>query len=392
MKKTDVLSIMLTYNTQLSSKSQEDISSLVKILEWNRLAFNEVSKDAFGLERLSIVLLHNKSYYRIRKMYPEIPSQVVIGAERECLAAYRSMRSNKKTPKGPCVKKRLSIRLDKRLFTKPSPEVIRITTSEGRKPFQIRMYGKLSALMGKFAHKDPSIFSRDGKVFISLCFDTEPVVKEAPKLALGVDLGIRVAAACSDGRIIIDKKFNKEKRRLRYLKRCLQSKGTKAAKRHLRSLKRRERNKNKNQTHLIANEILKTDASLISLENLKGLKAKKNRWQCKNPISQVPLFDLRRVLTYKAQNMGKTVAVVNPAYTSQTDSLTGKREGERRGRRFYCKNGLVLDADINAARNIGQRSKLPVSYGNILDGQAAVTRLTVGTQVLTSPRIYSGVL
>lgn len=369
---------MLSYYTQLFTKNQEDLSSLIKILEWHRLAFNEVSKDAFLLERLSIVLLHKKSYYRIRRAYPFIPSQIVIRAEQECLSSYKSMRTNKKIPKQPIIKKRMSMRLDKRIFTKPSLETIRITTSNGRKSFQIKMFRKLSSLMNKFAHRDPLIFLRDGRVFISLCFDIKPVAKESPSLALGVDLGIRVSAACSDGRIIIDRKFNKEKRRLRYLKRCLQSKGTKSAKRHSRSLKHKERNKNKNQTHLMANEILKTNASLIALENLKGIKAKKTRWQCKNPISQVPLFDLRRIITYKAQNMGKTVAVVNPAYTSQTDSLTGKRDGERRGRRFYCKNGLVLDADINAARNIGQRSKLPVSYGNILDGQAVATRLIVG--------------
>ena len=61
--------------------------------------------------------------------------------------------------------------------------------------------------------------------------------------------------------------------------------------------------------------------------------------------------------------------------TSQTDSLTGKIEGDRKGRRFYTKSGPILDSDLNASRNIGSRSKHPISYGNILDGQAVVTRL-----------------
>lgn len=59
--------------------------------------------------------------------------------------------------------------------------------------------------------------------------------------------------------------------------------------------------------------------------------------------------------------------------TSQTDCLTDKLEGERKGRRFYAKSGLVYDADLNASRNIANRSKLPVSYGNILDGQGIVS-------------------
>lgn len=368
---------MLTYNTTLVSENQEDSQNLLKLMEYERLAFNEASKDMFVLKKNSVVLLHRQSYARIRKLYPFIPAQVVIRAEQACLAAYRSVKSNKHKIDSPIIKKRLSLRLDKRLYTKPSVSTIRITTAAGRKPFKIKAFPKLEFLMKKFPHKDPLIFERDGKIFISLAFDTTPIA-EKPTLALGVDLGIRVAAACSDGRLFVDRKFNKEKRRLRFLKRQLQSKGTKSAKRHLRKLKRREHNKNRNQTFHLANAILKTEANVIALENLRGVKAKKNRWQCKNPISQVPLFELRRVLTYKAQNMGKTVAVVNPAYTSQTDSLTGKREGERRGRRFYTKSGLVLDADLNAARNIGQRSKLPVSYGDILDGQARVTVPIVG--------------
>ena len=84
----------------------------------------------------------------------------------------------------------------------------------------------------------------------------------------------------------------------------------------------------------------------------------------------------KRILrnSFKAGLVGKQVVVVSPKYTSQIDSVSGKREGIRQGIRFYAKNGLVYDSDINAAVNIAKRSKLPVSYGNILDGQAIVIR------------------
>ena len=55
----------------------------------------------------------------------------------------------------------------------------------------------------------------------------------------------------------------------------------------------------------------------------------------------------------------------------------GLRRGERRGRRFYAENGLVYDADINAACNIARRSKLPFSRGNLLSGQAVVNQPNV---------------
>lgn len=43
-------------------------------------------------------------------------------------------------------------------------------------------------------------------------------------------------------------------------------------------------------------------------------------------------------------------------------------------RNYYGKDGVVLDADQNAAVNIAKRSKLPASYLTVLDGQASVSR------------------
>ena len=47
-----------------------------------------------------------------------------------------------------------------------------------------------------------------------------------------------------------------------------------------------------------------------------------------------------------------SVVLVNCAYTSQVDSISGLLKGDRRGDSFYRTNGDVLDADWNAARNI----------------------------------------
>ena len=83
----------------------------------------------------------------------------------------------------------------------------------------------------------------------------------------------------------------------------------------------------------------------------------------------MPFFETRKVLTYKAKNIGKHICLVSPAYTSQIDSVSGIKEGTGKGIRFYVKNGLVYDADINVAINITQKSKHPISQGNLLDGQ-----------------------
>lgn len=362
---------VITYNTELLTGNQEDLESLKSVLESHRIVFNIASKEQFNEKKSSIVILHSKVYHNVRKQFPHVNSQVVIKAEQECLASYKSIKSNKHKPKKPIEKKKLSMRLDKRLYSFPTNKSIKITTSNGKKNFKFKLYSKLVKLLNKYKYADPLIYENKGKIYISLPFDNK-TEKLKPKLALGVDLGIRRVAACSDGRIIIDKKFNKEKRKLRHLKDSFKSKGTKSAKRHLHKLRHKERNKNKNQTHCVANKILQTNADTIVLENLKGIKAKKHKFQNKRAISQAPLFELRRILTYKAENQGKSVLLVSPAYTSQIDNFSGVKEGVRRGCRFYAVSGIVYDADLNAARNIANRSKLPVSYGNILDGQALV--------------------
>ena len=60
-------------------------------------------------------------------------------------------------------------------------------------------------------------------------------------------------------------------------------------------------------------------------------------------------------LTSISRRRGSALALVNPAYTSQIDSRTGLLQGTRRGDRFYGLDGVVLDADTNAARNILER-------------------------------------
>ena len=374
-------------------KSQEDFDSLKSILDMHSIVFNYASPLQFTEKKNSLMVLHSKVYGNIRKLYPDIPSQVVIKAEQECLASYKSTKSNKHKLKSPIVKKNLSMRLDKRLYSKDKNDKysIKITTTNGRQSFKFVVYPRLKELMDKYQYCDPLIYENNGKLFISFCFENKPKEQQKQKLALGVDIGIRRSAALSDGRIVIDRKFNGNKRKLRHLKDCLKSKGTKSARKHLNKLRHKEHNQNKNQTHSISNEVLKTDADTIVLENLKGIKKKKNKYQNKRNISQVPMFELRRIITYKAENMGKTITLVRPSYTSQTDSVTGKIEGERRGCRFYSKNGLIYDADINASINIAKLSKLPVSqthyltYGQVKVNSPIVCKPLGSSRVLQAP-------
>lgn len=375
----------LTYNTRLIFDSDEDHKRLVFMLECQRFAWNECSKVKFhSVSKNSIVELHTKFYTKFRILNPEIPSQVIISAEQSVLSTYRSIKSKKHKIEKPPEKKRLCMRLDKRSYSYKNGtfSIINLASRVKCKP---HLFPKLQELFVRYKLCDPLIFEKNGEIWIALTFDV-PEIPTKQTLVIGVDLGCRINAATSEGNLYVDIKFNKEKRKLRYLKRQLMSKsnkGSKSAKRHLKKLRHKESNKNKNFSHNLAKKIIQgTKADTIAVENLKSIKVKKHKWQNKNRISQVPLYQLKQILTHKALLNEKTVIEVSPSYTSQIDSVTGKRDGIRQGRRYYSKSGKIYDSDINAAVNIANRSKLPVSLGIGNDiktyGQAKVNTPIVG--------------
>ena len=89
-------------------------------------------------------------------------------------------------------------------------------------------------------------------------------------------------------------------------------------------------------------------------------------------------------LTSISRRRGSAPALVNPAYTSQIDSRTGLLQGRRQGDRFHCIDGVVLDADANAACNILARLyddgiTLYTPFREVKALLVERTRLSVGT-------------
>ncbi|WP_293098703.1 zinc ribbon domain-containing protein [Moorena sp. SIO3I6] len=75
---------------------------------------------------------------------------------------------------------------------------------------------------------------------------------------------------------------------------------------------------------------------------------------------------------------GSVVTEVQPSYTSQIDSVTGTLLGKRSGDSFTRFNGVVLQADCNAAKNILARgTDFEISrYMNRTEVQAVLLRRT----------------
>ena len=92
---------------------------------------------------------------------------------------------------------------------------------------------------------------------------------------------------------------------------------------------------------------------LIAIEdlNLKGL----NKGMLAKSFNDVAIASLFEMLAYKAENAGRKLFKVDPAYTSQDCSHCGHRSGKKELhiRKWVCSNCQAEhDRDVNAARNI----------------------------------------
>lgn len=371
---------VLTYNIKLEFQNQKDENSLLNLLLEHQKVWNYISEYAFSAKKLDKKQLHDKNYHQCRKLFPDCPSQVIIRAKDSVYATYKTIQSNHHKLEKHAKQENLSIRLDKRIYTFLPNNQIKLTTTEKRIVCSYSPYNKFQELFSKYSVCDPLLFVKDNNVWLSVSFEinTPTLIENS---CIGIDLGINRLATTSEGLSITDKKFLKEKRRLRYLKSLLKSKSkttfSRSAQRKLKLLKKKEQNKNKNQSHFIANKILKTTSNVIVMEDLSGIKKHNRGKKFNNKQSQIPYFELRRIITYKAPLLGKEVVTVDPAYTSKND-YRGIEKGKRQGCRYYTSDGKVFDADWNASINIANRYamrkkvkgvELPVSFGLPLDGR-----------------------
>jgi IS605 OrfB family transposase len=322
--------------------------------------------------------VHYKFYYDIRKQYPTLSSQMVCKVMQEVVANWKTCLQRGEefsTPK----KTNLSILLDKRLYSKLTDHSVNLTVPGYKKvECTFRTYPLMQRMFDSYTAKNCNIFYRDGQFWLTVQFEV-PGAELVNEDVLGIDRGIKRLITCSDGTAISDKEFNKRRRKIRYLKRCLNKKGTRNAKRHSKKLRKREACMSKDYTYSVANYILSKPQGIIVLEDLTKIKKstsrKKIAAECgetkeikrkrhNNRFGQVALRQLQTVLEYKAPLVGKQVATVEPAYTSQLD-CRGLPNGKRLGTRYYAADGLVFDADWNAAINIANRHrpstfKLPI--------------------------------
>lgn len=366
--------MVISYNAVLRFPNMETESRYKEVLEVEKDCYNYLSqifdRIDFKHHRLSRYDVQSKYYKELREKFPLLSSQMVLKAILEAVGNWTTCIANEKDNFEPPIKKNLSMVLDKRLYSNLISSSVDLTVPGFKRVHcTFDSYKQLNKLFELYKPQNCNVFYRRSQFYLTIQFDV-PEIEHIEGEALGVDRGIRRIATCSDGTGWINREFNRERRKLRYLRRCLKAKNTKSAKRHLKKLSHTELNRSKNEVHRVVNWLLAKDYTTYVLEDLSKIKKSTSKKTIKadgpkkevkrkkhnNRFGQIPLKEIRTTLEYKAPLLGKEVVTVEPAYTSQLD-YRALPKGMRLGTRYCASDGELLDADGNAACNIVLRHR-----------------------------------
>ena len=257
---------------------------------------------------------------------------------------------------------------------------------QGEKLGFVKTAEQLPKLPKGVKYSNPRI-SYDGKYwYLSVGYEVQEKKEELNDNSLGIDLGVKDLAICSDGKVYkninktkrvkqLEKKLKRKQRKLsRMIALNIKEYQTRGKKRYpvwLRPLKEckniQKQNKvirlihkkltdiRNNYLHQTTTEIVKTKPSRIVMEalNIKGMMKNKH---LSKAIAQQKLAEFKRQIQYKCQMRGIAFVETDKWFpSSKRCSCCGsiKKNLKLSDRVYKCGNcGLVIDRDFNASVNL----------------------------------------
>jgi IS605 OrfB family transposase len=201
--------------------------------------------------------------------------------------------------------------------------------------------------------------SRHGHYFLHVVVSHPSPVVEPLEEVVGVDLGLNHPAVTSTRHFLGDPHWKEQERHIFRLRRKLQAKGTKSAKRHLRKLSGKLFRQRKDHDHVLSKRLVAsaTTGSTIVLENLTNMRERvtHRKGEGQRRMHSWSFAQFWSFTAYKAEARGIQVVKVDPRHTSQTCSRCGHqaRTNRRSQSLFLCRAcGYCCNADLNAAYNV----------------------------------------
>ena len=213
--------------------------------------------------------------------------------------------------------------------------------------------------------------------YLSVSYEQEFTQPELTDEVIGIDLGIKALAVCSNGvefkNINKTAKVRKIEKRLRRLQRSVSRKydmnkeGNRYVKtcniikieKQIQLLHRRLSNIRNNHLHQTTNTIVRAKPSKVVMEDL-NVKSMMKNCNLAKAISQQKFYEFKRQMEYKCDKYGiKFIQVDRFFPSSKLCSNCGQINKDLKisDRVYHCDCGLHIDRDLNASINLANYGK-----------------------------------
>jgi putative transposase len=256
----------------------EQHASLLRTLETFNAACNAIAEVAYEHRIANKLRLQPLVYCDIRERFG-LSSQMVIRAIAKVGEAYKRDRKVK-----PTFRLHGAMTYDQRICSFPMPDRVSPLTLDGRviAPFRFGAYaeGMLQRTRGQC---DLLYRKRTNTFLLAITVDAPDPMPDGVSDYLGVDLGVVTLAATSDGEFLNHSSgpkhahINRARARYARIRRKLQKKGTRSARRLLKKRSGRERRFSRDINHCISKALVGTAKGTgrgIVLEDLKHIRSR----------------------------------------------------------------------------------------------------------------------
>jgi putative transposase len=341
--------------TCVAAPTPEQAEALKEVLRVFNAACNFVSALAWKKRAFNQIALHHLTYRQIREQF-ELPAQLAVRAIAKVADAYKVNKTVKAEfrPLG-------AITYDSRVLRLLGVSMVSCSTLKGRITVPLNIGGYQRKRLARAALGETKLVYTPEKDRFSFVFSakTEAPPPADPDDFLGVDLGVKNIAADSDGTLYTGGQIRGLRKRHLKLRRRLQAKGTKAAKRLLRKRRRQEARFQRHVNHCISKQIVtaaKGTGRGVAVEDLTHIRSRITaRKSQRSVLSAWAFHQLRFFLDYKCVDAGLPLVAVHPRNTSRTCPACGRVDKRNRPSQpeFKCVQcGHLGHADLIAAENI----------------------------------------
>lgn len=383
----------------------EQARILQQTMQEHTACFNEVARLGFEAGCRNGVELHKQTYYPLRAKYPDLPAQLVCAARVKATEAVKSAltwkqkhaarypklvakaeKQGRKPPVFKPVKAPLSacapIRYDARSYwVKLKNLTCSLASVAGRLEMGFTI-PKHSERYSDWTVSSADLCFRQGRYFLHIVVSQPSPIVEPTEEVIGVDLGLNHPAVTSTRAFLGDPHWKEQERRIFRLRRKLQAKGSKSAKRHLKTLSGKLFRQRRDHDHVLSKRLVQsaTPGSTLVLENLTNIRERvtHRRGEGQRRMHSWSFAQLHSFTAYKAEARGIQVVKVDPRHTSQHCSRCGHqaRNNRRSQSLFLCRQcGYCCSADLNASYNIRDKHLACLaSEGTSLAGGSPVER------------------